>query len=418
MAAGYAAPELAAARGSEEAHWLARTVERCRRGVRGLALPERDAARAALVRGETLSASVSPSERLALAALLPGVHCTLDASECAALEAALDEAGEETKARLAAKRQHLTHAEAAEAAALLATRRAAEAAVERGGECDDVWAPEWLGLREPPEERPPWQQEWRGHPAAQGDDAAASAAAEASTRVAFAACHLVLATFRKAPQWYGLVPLVRAGSGMDASASDALAVLTVLGVDTSKPLDLDAGPVRQPLRAAPLLVLLRDLGRAAASATRRVTANTESASLDLERLLASSTPEQRAEARVAEHGKAAGAAHDELFALVGETQPGEQAEGGLLCRLLLEGGGGGAEGGDTRTRGGGGGAQLMVESEPYKQSFDVGASNYHVEQTAAAPPGSLVFVRQGAHGAISLVLVGAHGYTTLVRACA
>ena len=47
----------------------------------------------------------------------------------------------------------------------------------------------------------------------------------------------------------------------------------------------------------------------------------------------------------------------------------------------------------------------FAELELYR-IFDVAAGWYHAVQTASAVAGRLVFVRQGKHGALSLMLVG------------
>ena len=47
----------------------------------------------------------------------------------------------------------------------------------------------------------------------------------------------------------------------------------------------------------------------------------------------------------------------------------------------------------------------LSETELYR-IFDVGACTYFSSQTAGVPSGHLIFVRQGKHGALSLVIVG------------
>ena len=44
--------------------------------------------------------------------------------------------------------------------------------------------------------------------------------------------------------------------------------------------------------------------------------------------------------------------------------------------------------------------------------YDIATSWYHARQTAGAVNGSLVMVRQGAHGALSLMIVGGRPLTT------
>jgi len=70
-------------------------------------------------------------------------------------------------------------------------------------------------------------------------------------------------------------------------------------------------------------------------------------------------------------------------------------------------------------------ATTLAELEAYRV-FDVGSGTYFHEQTRGVPAGSLVFVRQGAAGAVSMVLAGgrpkgtedaALEITLLVRAC-
>ena len=66
----------------------------------------------------------------------------------------------------------------------------------------------------------------------------------------------------------------------------------------------------------------------------------------------------------------------------------------------------------------------LSETELYR-IFDVGACTYFSSQTAGVPSGHLVFVRQGKHGALSLVIVGGRAaggppedeFTILIRGC-
>ena len=89
-----------------------------------------------------------------------------------------------------------------------------------------------------------------------------------------------------------------------------------------------------------------------------------------------------------------------------------RAAGSLLRNLRLPGGG--QEDGESRS----------WESELY-QVWDVTSSAVHTEQTKLATSGDLVFVRQGRHGALSLVIVGGRApggppedeFTILIRGC-
>jgi len=64
----------------------------------------------------------------------------------------------------------------------------------------------------------------------------------------------------------------------------------------------------------------------------------------------------------------------------------------------------------------------VTETELYRR-FDVATSVYHSSQTEGVPSGHLVFVRQGKHGALSLMIVGGRAaggppedeFTILVR---
>ena len=89
-----------------------------------------------------------------------------------------------------------------------------------------------------------------------------------------------------------------------------------------------------------------------------------------------------------------------------------RAAGSLLRNLRLPGGG--QEDGESRS----------WESELY-QVWDVTSSTVHTEQTKLATSGDLVFVRQGRHGALSLVIVGGRApggppedeFSILIRGC-
>ena len=73
---------------------------------------------------------------------------------------------------------------------------------------------------------------------------------------------------------------------------------------------------------------------------------------------------------------------------------------------------------------GGGGAGGGIETELYRL-FDVTTSAYHSSQTEGVLSGHLVFVRQGKHGALSLMIVGGRTaggppsdeFTILIRSC-
>ena len=88
-----------------------------------------------------------------------------------------------------------------------------------------------------------------------------------------------------------------------------------------------------------------------------------------------------------------------------------------MRNVRVVGGGGGAVGGQE-------GESTVTETELYRL-FDVGACTYFSSQTAGVPSGHLVFVRQGKHGALSLVIVGGRAaggppedeFTILIRGC-
>ena len=94
-----------------------------------------------------------------------------------------------------------------------------------------------------------------------------------------------------------------------------------------------------------------------------------------------------------------------------------QAARSLLRNVRVMGGGGGAGGGQE-------GESLVTETELYRL-FDVTTSWYHSSQTEGMPSGMLVFVRQGKHGALSLMIVGGRAegghpsdeFTILIRGC-
>ena len=117
----------------------------------------------------------------------------------------------------------------------------------------------------------------------------------------------------------------------------------------------------------------------------------------LARALASASAPQAAQARV-------GTSVADLFALGTDegtrSASAARAAGSLLrnVRVMGGGGGGGAGGGQE-------GKSLVTETELYRL-FDVTTSWYHSSQTEGVPSGMLVFVRQGKHGALSLMIVG------------
>ena len=147
--------------------------------------------------------------------------------------------------------------------------------------------------------------------------------------------------------------------------------------------------------------MLRDAGAAAAGATARVT-TTESAGCfpsaeaaaasPLAQALASASAPQAAQARVS-------TSVADLFAL-GTDEGVRRASAARAARSLLRnvrvvGGAGGGVGGES----------AVTELELYRV-WDVGACAYFTSQTQGVPSGHLVFVRQGKHGALSLVIVG------------
>ena len=89
-----------------------------------------------------------------------------------------------------------------------------------------------------------------------------------------------------------------------------------------------------------------------------------------------------------------------------EKERRKQAACSLLRNLRLPGGAGGR----------------LSETELYR-IWDVATSWYHATQTANVPAGSLVFVRQGVHGALSMMIVGGRSaacpdeFTILIRGC-
>ena len=108
----------------------------------------------------------------------------------------------------------------------------------------------------------------------------------------------------------------------------------------------------------------------------------------------------------------------DLFAL-GTDEGVRRASAARAARSLLRnvrvvGGAGGGVGGES----------AVTELELYRV-WDVGACAYFTSQTQGVPSGHLVFVRQGKHGALSLVIVGGRAaggppedeFTILIRGC-
>ena len=306
------------------------------------------------------------------------------------LQAALEEAGVEARDKLEAERDRLVAVAGAEAVALVAAfeeqrRKAADG---------DVGARVFLDRA-------------AGHPISRAGGTADAARALAARHCQQAAVQIVLSATRElAPALRG-VPLVQPGGrGMDGSASDVAAALGALdgGDATAMRHDLVGGELRLPLRVVPLAQMMCDAGAAAAGATARVT-TTESAGCfpsaeaaaasPLARALASASAPQAAQARVS-------TSVADLFAL-GTDEGVRRASAARAARSLLRnvrvvGGGGGAGGGQE-------GESLVTETELYRL-FDVTTSWYHSSQTEGVPSGMLVFVRQGKHGALSLMIVG------------
>ena len=134
--------------------------------------------------------------------------------------------------------------------------------------------------------------------------------------------------------------------------------------------------------------MLCDAGAAAAGATARVTAKVDSKACDLAKVKKSSSPPQAAQARVS-------TSEADLF-VAGTSEALRAASMARAARSLLRNlrlPGGGQEDGESRS----------WESELY-QVWDVTSSAVHTEQTKLATSGDIVFVRQGRHGALSLVL--------------
>jgi hypothetical protein len=222
-----------------------------------------------------------------------------------------------------------------------------------------------------------------------------------------AVVHAVVVATRGAPAWHGTGSLTRPGGGMDASASDAVAILGARGVlyaedGSMQHHDVVNGPVRLPRIGQTGDEMLATLAAVVGSATARVTSKADSAACSIANALASKSAPQAAQARVRTAandvfvGTSARARHD--------SRP--QAACSLLRNLRLPGGAGGR----------------LSETELYR-IWDVATSWYHATQTANVPAGSLVFVRQGVHGALSMMIVGGRSaacpdeFTILIRAC-
>ena len=245
------------------------------------------------------------------------------------------------------------------------------------------------------------------------------------TATAFAGTAIALAVELECPE---LDPRVGCGDEVDPEQPDRFS------------LDLARGTVRLPKLGAPA-----DLGAALAELLtgRRVTAKVgggagEVASAAFARDPSRMAPSARREAALVTNADATLQA-DEYFGAVAErpqastyamlrstrlpprgTGGGSGFGGGGGGGDDDGGGGGGDDGGgdDGSGDGGDGGVVFRIgEMEPYRETRDVATSPYHGKQTAGMPGGRLTFVRQGASGAISLMLVRAHGLTLLIRGC-
>ena len=341
-------------------------------GVGGEYDDEEDRVLEALLALEPLPRSCP--ERLVAASLDAKIEPALTAVERMELEEALAEAGGQVELALADERARLDAAAALEAGELRTTLGLAACWADVPGE-GGVWARNWLG-------RTPGIA---AHPAARpGADVEAIVRRHRCAAVVQA----VLVAAREAPAIRGGEALVRGDGGLDASASDAVAVLAARGVDVGEPVGLvgRASVGELPRRRVPLSEMLATAAEAVASATPRVTASDWSAALKIETARASETPTQAAQGRVAASGAADCFAHKAEAESRAERQ---RARGSLLRRL----------------RRAAGGRPGLLEVELYRV-FDVGSSEYFHKQTAGVRLGHLVFVRQGKHGAISMVIVG------------
>ena len=376
--------ELTAARASPTACWLESTVANCRsqRAAAADGQPPqapRDATLEHLLQLRVASLPRLSPERLVWAALDDCWRQELDADEAEVLEAALREAGACCAQALAAERDRLVAVAEAEAHALVAAFQEQRRRADDG----DVGASAFLAR----------------HPISRAGGTADAARALAARHRAQAIVQLVLCVTRElAPALRG-VPLVQPGGrGMDGSASDVAAALGALdgGDATAARHDLVDGELRLPRRDEPLARMLRAAGAAAAGATARVT-TTESAGCvpsaaadavaPLARALASASAPQAAQACVS-------TSVADLFAL-GTDEGVRRASAARAARSLLR---------NLRVGYAWAAAQVaeLSETELYR-IFDVGACTYFSSQTAGVPSGHLIFVRQGKHGALSLV---------------
>ena len=284
----------------------------------------------------------------------------------------------------------------------------------------------------------------------------------------------MLQVTRGAPAWRGVLPMLPGRDlGMDASCSvfAAAAMSPGLGVslDLAGGLDLVSGPVRLPRLG---FASVAALGAAAAAIVRcrRVTCEADSAAADLAR----AATERAGTPQGVEAARQQRAELDESFGVIEHRSDPRQPHHrfALLLNTRCSGGGGGAapdaeeeesvapsmvalaqppadeEGwqclaadcaaapaaaplgaaveaeallaGDQLE------AQLryllgvqrvprLTELEGYRV-YDVATSGYHAEQTAGVGSGRLALVRQGRHGALSLMIVAIDERTILVRA--
>ena len=393
-------PEVAAARASSAGRWLAQTVDACR--VARLSKAAADGCEASDVALKHLlllnfaSLPCLSDEKLLWAALDGERYLELRTDERAKLDEALVEAGEDARAQLEVERRRLVDVSSAEAAAYVAAYEEQRRKAANG----EAGAIAFLHRA-------------TGHPIARaGGSISAAASALAARHRDQAIVQLALgATRSHAPSLLGVRLVQPGGRSMDASASDVAAVLGALdGKDATAALhNLVDGELRLARRGVTLATMLRDAGKAAEGATARVTTHVDSNACDLAKAMASSSGPQAAQARV-------GTSAADLF-VAGTSEAlrvasKARAAGSLLRNLRLLGGG--EEDGESRS----------WESELY-QVWDVTSSAVHTEQTKLATSGDLVFVRQGRHGALSLVIVGGRApggppedeFTILIRGC-
>ena len=199
-----------------------------------------------------------------------------------------------------------------------------------------------------------------------------------------------------------------AAAAMAARESVEAVVPIVLGACFAAPHDAGGGRgVYLPLREAPLAEMLRDAAAAVSGATRCVTTKADSRALEVRDAMASHTPAQAAGARLGR------VSQRERFVLKASAVPLRGDDAKARMRNLRFAAAAAGE------------APRLTELEVYRV-FDIGACEYFHAQTRWATAGRLIFVRQGGHGALSLVLVcgrrtgggDAEEFTVLVRATA